>query len=285
MNPLTPIFQTVIFIQTVKDFYAFDVSFQLPDLREHYETKPASFLAHFFGHEGPGSICAYLKKKGWLTSLSSGPSGSSRSVQFFAVHGRLTLEGYRKYILCTSRYLDRSRSHCAVHYREVLEAVFNYISLLRASPLPVFHFAEVRTMAATRFRFKEKAQPHSYATALAHALAEPYPPEQLLSGAHFYRDWDESLVRQVLDGFVPERVRVTLQAKTHHEDIVRNDVEWVTEKWYGTQYVVQKMEQELLQKVSNLCARRSCAARPRHAARPAQHQSRAVSSYAQPLHT
>ncbi|OJT06440.1 Insulin-degrading enzyme [Trametes pubescens] len=221
---------TVIFIQTVKDFYAFDVSFQLPDLREHYETKPASFLAHFFGHEGPGSICAYLKKKGWLTSLSSGPSGSSRSVQFFAVHGRLTLEGY-------------------LHYREVLEAVFNYISLLRASPLPVFHFAEVRTMAATRFRFKEKAQPHSYATALAHALAEPYPPEQLLSGAHLYRDWDESLVRQVLDGFVPERVRVTLQAKTHHEDIVRNDVEWVTEKWYGTQYVVQKMEQELLQKL------------------------------------
>ncbi|EIW56019.1 LuxS/MPP-like metallohydrolase [Trametes versicolor FP-101664 SS1] len=221
---------TVIFVQTVKDFYAFDVCFQLPDLREHYETKPASFLAHFFGHEGPGSICAFLKKKGWLSSLSSGPSGSSRSVQFFKVHGQLTFEGY-------------------LHYREVLEAVFNYISLLRASPLSMFHFTEVSTMAATRFRFKEKAQPQSYASTLAHALAEPYPPEQLLSGAHLYRDWDESLVRQVLDGFVPERVRVTLQAKTHHEDVVRNDVEWVTEKWYGTQYAVQKMDQELIQKL------------------------------------
>lgn len=116
-------------------------------------------------------------------------------------------------------------------------------------------------MAATRFRFKEKAQPQSYASTLAHALAEPYPPEQLLSGAHLYRDCDESLVRQVLGGFVPERVRVTLQAKTHHEDVVRNDVEWVTEKWYGTQYAVQKMDQELIQKVSDPCAHRPCRAR------------------------
>ena len=78
----------------MKDYHAFSLSFQLPDLREHYATKPASFLAHSLGHEGPGSICAYLKRRGWLLDISAGVSGTSRSVQFFKISGRLTLEGY-----------------------------------------------------------------------------------------------------------------------------------------------------------------------------------------------
>ena len=65
-----------------------------------------------------------------------------------------------------------------MHYDSVLHAIFDYIALLRRSfPLQPYHHAEVATMAETRFRFREKAQPHSYAAALAHNFAEPYPPE------------------------------------------------------------------------------------------------------------
>ncbi|KAI0646092.1 LuxS/MPP-like metallohydrolase [Trametes meyenii] len=222
---------TLIFVQTVKDYYAFDLSFQLPDLREHFRSKPESFLAHFLGHEGPGSVCAYLKKKGWLLSLSAGPSGSSRGVQFFKVHGRLTVEGY-------------------AHYRDVVEAIFDYIALLRESPLPTYHYNEVNTMTATSFRFKEKSQPHTYASTLAHALAEPYPPEWLLIGAYVYREWDETTVRRLLDGFVPARARITLEAKNHVKEVVGPNVHWLTEKWYGTQYAVQKIDDALLDKIS-----------------------------------
>ena len=88
--------QAAIFVQTVKDYHAFSVQFELPDIREHYRTKPASFLAHFLGHEGRGSICAYLKKQGWLLSLSAGESGNTRGVLLFKIEGTLTLEGYRK---------------------------------------------------------------------------------------------------------------------------------------------------------------------------------------------
>ncbi|KAI0353367.1 LuxS/MPP-like metallohydrolase [Trametes cingulata] len=221
---------TVIFIETVKDYHGFSLSFHLPDLREHYTSKPASFLAHFLGHEGPGSVCAYLKKKGWLLDLSAGPTGTSRSVQFFKIQGRLTLEGY-------------------LHYRDVLHAIFAYISLLRTSPMPLYHFTEVSTMAETRFRFKEKAQPHRYASTLAHALAEPYPPEWLLSGDHIYRAWDESLVRQLLDSFVQARSRVTLEAKTHLDEVVGKGVQWETERWYGTQYMVKRYDEAFLQKL------------------------------------
>ncbi|KAI0763999.1 LuxS/MPP-like metallohydrolase [Trametes elegans] len=220
----------ILFIETVKDYHTFSLSFPLPDLREQYGKKPASFLAHFLGHEGPGSVCAYLKKKGWLLSLSAGPSGSSRAPQFFQLQGRLTVDGY-------------------MHYQAVVEAIFNYISLLRSSPLPLYHFNEISALAATRFRFKQKSQPHSYASVLAHALAEPYPPEWLLSGAYLYRDWDEALVRRVLDGFVPERARVILEAKMHREDVVGENVQWETEEWYGTRYAVRKMDGGLLRKL------------------------------------
>ncbi|OSD07763.1 LuxS/MPP-like metallohydrolase [Trametes coccinea BRFM310] len=219
---------TVLFVQTVKDYYAVKLSFQLPDLREHYATKPAAFLAHFLGHEGPGSVCAYLKKKGWILDLSAGPSGRSREPQFFNIQSRLTLEGY-------------------LHYRDVVRAIFNYISLLRASALEPYHFAEVQAMAETSFRFQEKAQPHRYASTLAHTLSEPYPPEWLLSGAHLYREWNEPLVRSILEGFTPKQARVTLEAKNHLGQVIGQDVQWQSEKWYGTQYTVKRLEDSFLE--------------------------------------
>ncbi|KAL7284357.1 hypothetical protein ACG7TL_001646 [Trametes sanguinea] len=219
---------TVLFVQTVKDYYAVKLSFQLPDLREHYATKPAAFLAHFLGHEGPGSVCAYLKKKGWILDLSAGPSGRSREPQFFNIQSRLTLEGY-------------------LHYRDVVRAIFNYISLLRESALEPYHFAEAQAMAETSFRFQEKAQPHRYASTLAHTLSEPYPPEWLLSGAYLYREWNEPLVRSILEGFTPKQARVTLEAKNHLAPVIGQDVEWQSEKWYGTQYTVKRLEESFLE--------------------------------------
>ncbi len=86
----------MIFVQTVKDYHAFSVQFELPDLRDNYDSKPTSFLAHFLGHEGRGSICAYLKRRGWLLDLSAGDSGEPRAVHLFKIEGTLTLEGYRE---------------------------------------------------------------------------------------------------------------------------------------------------------------------------------------------
>ncbi|KAI0764784.1 LuxS/MPP-like metallohydrolase [Fomes fomentarius] len=224
---------TVIFVQTVKDYHAFSLHFELPDLREHYQTRPTSFLAHFLGHEGHGSICAYLKQKGWLLSLSAGESGDARGVQLFKVEGTLTLEGY-------------------LHYESVLHTIFSYLALLRqrAFPLAPHHFAEVSTMARTRFRFREKGAPHSYASALAHSFAAPYPTEWLLSGPSQYRACDEGVLRTLLDGWRPERARVVVLAKEHREEVVvGRDVRWLTAEWYGTRYVVRRMGDALLQRL------------------------------------
>ena len=82
----------------MKDYHSFQLAFPIPDQSPLYQTKPASFIAHFLGHEGPGSIYNYLKEKGWLLDINAGvQSYDNRSVSRFAISGTLTKEGYRKY--------------------------------------------------------------------------------------------------------------------------------------------------------------------------------------------
>lgn len=37
-----------------------------------FETQPSRYISHLIGHEGPGSIMAYIKSKGWANALSAG---------------------------------------------------------------------------------------------------------------------------------------------------------------------------------------------------------------------
>ncbi|CCM02306.1 uncharacterized protein FIBRA_04396 [Fibroporia radiculosa] len=220
---------SIIFIKTIKDYYGLTVSFLLPDQRPHYKSQPARIIAHFLGHEGPGSVCAFLKRKGWLVSLSAGIRSRNPSVQHFQLTSKLTKEGYE-------------------NYQDVLLAIYNYFSLLRSSPIDEYHFSEISNMSETHFRFQEKTQPHTYTNWLSYQLSEPYPLQEILSGAQLVTEWDEDLVRELLGNMVPENVRVTLEARDHEERFVGLDTMWLTEKWHGGQYCVRRLDAALIEK-------------------------------------
>lgn len=75
-------------------FHALEVSFPLPHIPPYWRYKPAGFLAHFIGHEGPGSLHSYLKKKGWITALSAGPQNLARGFSMFKVTLYMTPQGF-----------------------------------------------------------------------------------------------------------------------------------------------------------------------------------------------
>ncbi|TFY68977.1 hypothetical protein EVJ58_g698 [Rhodofomes roseus] len=194
---------SIVYIKTVKDTTALTLKFMLPDQQAHFRSKPARVLAHLVGHEGPGSVCAYLRRKGWVD--------------------------YR-----------------ARRIREVLEAFYDYFTLLRSSTLEPYHFDELRRMSAINFRFQEKTQPHTYVGWLARELAGPYPPSQVLSASSLFLDWDEAAVRELLETYVlPEKGRVVLEA-LEHPDIGKD--EWQKERWYGAEYCVRRLDENLLRK-------------------------------------
>lgn len=77
------------------DFHAFEISFPLPYQPPFWRSKPDNFISHFVGHEGPGSLHAYLKNKGWITSLSAGAQNLGREFAMFKATIHLTKEGFR----------------------------------------------------------------------------------------------------------------------------------------------------------------------------------------------
>lgn len=91
---LTPAeLNTEISYRTIKDVPTLRIEFPLPDLREFWASKPGRFIAHYVGHEGPGSILAELKKLGWATSLSASSSNGSPGFEFFRININLTAIG------------------------------------------------------------------------------------------------------------------------------------------------------------------------------------------------
>jgi insulysin len=73
-----------------------DLVFPFLDEEELYRSQPSRYASHLIGHEGPGSILAYLKKKGWANSLSAGPTQIANNSAFFHITIKLTKDGLGK---------------------------------------------------------------------------------------------------------------------------------------------------------------------------------------------
>lgn len=149
----------------------------------------------------------------------------------------------------------------AGHYREVIQATLKYLSLLRSSKFQRFYQTELATISSTRFRFAEKRHPEEYATWVAEHMAWPVPKEYLLSGPQLTWDWEdhseeggcEDKVREYLESFRLSGGRVVLMAKPEEHAKLFPDAQWDKEPWYGTDYRVEKFDDDFIKKVGNFC--------------------------------
>ena len=138
-----------------------------------------------------------------------------------------------------------------MHYEEVMLTIFNYIELFRSSldTIAPYHHDELAHLAALHFKHTSKLQPHAYARGLARDLLLPFPPERLLDGGALVREWDPHAVREILDLLDVSRARIAVCAKEHEAAVVGENREWEKERWYGTEYFVQRTSEEFIAKV------------------------------------
>lgn len=59
----------------------------------YYKYQPSRYFAHLIGHEGPGSILAYLKQKGWVIALRAESDTLCPGSGLFSISMSLTDEG------------------------------------------------------------------------------------------------------------------------------------------------------------------------------------------------
>ncbi|GAA6001195.1 hypothetical protein JCM10207_007455 [Rhodosporidiobolus poonsookiae] len=206
---------TEISYRTVKDTPQLRIEYGLPDMRPHFATKPGRYLSHFIGHEGPGSILAELKSRGWATFLSAGAGNGAPGFDFFRISINLTASGL-------------------AHYQDVLSIVFSYVDLLKSTPPLEWAWQEQQDLGRIAWRWKEKGQVQSTVRNLASNLGESlYPPKRQLVGGWYATDWDEALIKETMEHLRLDNCRVFVGSK---EPLPGRQFWAAKEKYYGTEY-------------------------------------------------
>lgn len=217
-------FQKIIKIKPVKDIKKLEITFEVPDMDVHWESKPSHFLSHLIGHEGTGSLLAYLKKLGWANELSAGGLTTSKGNAYFSINIDLTEKGLQKYI-------------------SVVHITFQYIELLKNSLPQDWIFTELANISKANFKFKQKGSPSSTVSALAKKLSKDYIPiGNILSAELFTKNEPEKII-EFTKSLRYDKSRFMLISREMETDS--------QEKWYGTEYSVINYPDNLLQLVQN----------------------------------
>ena len=207
---------TQVFAKPVMDTRLLDIYFLYEDEEHMFRTQPSRYLSHLIGHEGPGSILAYIKAKGWANGLSAGAMDVCPGSAFFTISVRLTSDGLKE-------------------YQEVVKTIFQYISLMKESPPQQWIVDEIKGMAEVDFRFKQKSPASSFTSKLSSVMQKPLPREWLLSGTKLIRDFDATAIIKAMSYLRTDNYRLTIVSQEFPGDWDHK------EKWYGTEYRTERI--------------------------------------------
>lgn len=211
----------------------------LEDKEDQFVNKPAFYITHLLGHEGPNSLLSYLKKRGWANGVSASTEEDLSDFYTLEVSVQLTNKGLK-----------------AVN--DVVEAVFSYIQMIRDQPIPKFTFDEVLQLSELEWRFATKGAPTGYVQGLVKGMQQ-YPESLYIAGPRrlALRDSKSKLLvsPDPRSGFAfDKQLDDTIQSTSNIAAKLTVDNALVTimsksfggtanksEKWYGTKYSVKPL--------------------------------------------
>lgn len=212
---------TQTFAKPVLESRSLDLQFAYRDEEEFYESHPSRYLSHLIGHEGPGSILAMIKEKGWANGLGAGGSTLCPGSGVFSINVKLTEDGLK-------------------NYKEVAKLIFQYIGLIRDQPPQEWVVEEQMRIAEVAFRFKQKSPPSRTASGLAGTMQKPYDRKALLSGPSVIKKFDADQISQAMSYLRPDNFRLTIVSQDFPGGWDKQ------EKWYGTEYKIERIPEDFL---------------------------------------
>ncbi len=173
-------------------------------------------------------MLALLKARGWACELSAGFSQSLLDFAIFVCHITLTSEGEG-------------------HWREIVHLLHRYLQIMKdadASECAAL-FAESILIEDASFKFQEKQSGEAICQSASTGMLE-YPPEFCHCAQSVIIDKDfkfEEWHRWLACLCEPDKnMRVNFTAsKECHEDDARAPLEWLSERWYKTEYCSQQL--------------------------------------------
>lgn len=180
-------------VKPEKDLKTLMLNFALDDVMPHWREKPLQYIGHLLGHEGEGSLLAYLKQQNLASGISAGLSNSYQGGASFGIKISLTDKGVK-------------------HWQNVVDACFAAIKRLRQQAPKRWIYQELAQLGELEFKFLENAAPIHTVSQLANRL-QLYPPEQVLAGPYWYQNFQSDLISFYLDQLKVDDVLITLIAK------------------------------------------------------------------------
>jgi insulysin len=162
------------------------------------------------GHEGPGSILAELKKRGWSGTLNCDHIRYANGFGFFEIKVDLTDEGYAN--------MDK-----------IVKLIFQYLVLIKELGIKEWIFEEYKNLKNIDFRFEDQKNPMELVKKTVSAMRH-YPLPEILSAPVVVTEWRPDIIKFVLDMLTPRNLRVVVVDQTSYWKCVN------TEKIYGTRY-------------------------------------------------
>lgn len=217
-----------IFAKPVMDNRSLDIYFPFLDEEFLHESQPSRYISHLVGHEGPGSILAHIKAKGWANGLSAGAMPVCPGASFFTISIRLTPEGLKQ-------------------HREVTKVIFEYLAMIKEREPEQWIFDEMKNLTEVDFRFKQKSPASRFTSRLSSVMQKPLPREWLLSGSNL-RKFDAEAIKKALSFFRTDNFRIVIVAQDYPGDWDRK------EKWYGTEHKVAKIQEDFMSEIEKALA-------------------------------
>lgn len=251
---VVPSFNHIVEVVPVQDLrqvtLSWPIVYETPeDTQEALLRKQSNYVGHLIGHEGPGSLLSYLKRKQWANVVSCGTEAELSDFENLEVTVGLTISGL-------------------ANLNKVIEAIFTHISMLRERPIPDYVFQEVLQTNELAWRFTTKGNPGSYVQSLV-ASMQQYPPELYVAGPRriALQETEEKLLdtsaprsrfsskaeldatRESVNKFISnltlDKVMITVLSKSF---VGKTDK---IEKWYGTNYSVRPIPVETIMEWQN----------------------------------
>eukprot|EP00054_Salpingoeca_dolichothecata_P024316 m.165377 g.165377 ORF g.165377 m.165377 type:complete len:1017 (+) comp24972_c0_seq1:250-3300(+) len=210
-----------LLIAPVKDMRTIKLLWPMPTQRKFYKARPANYLSHLIGHEGPGSILSKLKALQLATGLSAGTYYDATDFALFSVTIQATEKGIRL-------------------VEDVVDIVYRYIEVINEAKISKGIYEELKLTAEARFRFKGKESPLPYTISLADKLHR-YPPEDLLMAGKLFEEFSPELVQSCLEHLHPANAICMITSKIFH------DKTHAEEKFYRTPHIHDKPPPELIE--------------------------------------
>ncbi|WP_419811413.1 insulinase family protein [Bacterioplanoides sp.] len=193
-------------IEPVKEIRRLQFTFPLPASKHLYQYKPIQVISSLLGHEGEGSLLAFLKQRGWAEGLSAGRSMASDHETTLVVQVSLTQKGL-------------------LHTDQITQALMYYIDLMKQSPLPEYLSQEQANLSELEFRFQEQGRLSDYVVRLSSNMLV-YKPHDVIYGDYKWQAISQPTIKPFLDGLSADNMLRTLIAPNVTTEIV--------DPWYGT---------------------------------------------------